>query len=172
MIEHASRRAYADFLRERIFLPLGLSNTSVGPAPSSDVARGRRHGKICEVSDLSPMLGTGDVWTAAADLAQWGRDLERGKVLTPDLLRMMFTAHHQLQIQCPPITATGCGYGVFLGDLAGHPARFHDGDNIGYQSLLVRLPEQDVGIVVLANDECADPYAIVPDLVATPTFLQ
>lgn len=172
LIERASRRAYADFLREQIFLPLGLSDTSVGPAPSSDVARGRRHGKVCDVSDLSPMLGTGDVWTTALDLAQWARDLERGKILAPDPLRMMFTAHHKLHIQCHPLTATGCGYGVFLGELAGHPARFHDGDNTGYQSLLVRLPEQDVGIVVLANDECADPYATVSGLVATPTFLQ
>ena len=172
VIERASRRAYGDFLRERIFLPLGLASTSVGPAPSRDVARGHRHGRIRDVEDLSRMPGTGDVWTTARDLAHWARAVERGKLLAPESLRLMFTAHSQLHIECPPLTATGCGYGVFLGDLAGRPAHFHDGDNTGYQSLLIRLPEPDVGIVVLANEECADPYATVSDLLATPPFLQ
>lgn len=172
VIEQASRLPYADFLCERIFLPLGLASTSVGPTPPRDAARGRRHGRIHDVVDLSHMPGTGDVWTTARDLAQWARALEKGKLVAPESLRMMFTPHSQLHSECPPFTATGYGYGVFLGDLAGHRACFHDGDNTGYQSLLVRLPEHDVSIVVLANDEVADPYATMSDLFATPTFLQ
>lgn len=37
--------------------------------------------------------------------------------------------------------------------MRGHPARIHPGDNPGYQSLLAYLPDQDLDVVVLANDE-------------------
>lgn len=164
VVERASGSGYQDFLRERVIRPLGLVGTGVGAAPPADVARGRRAGQTYDFQDLTTMPGTGDVWSTARDLARWARALERGALLAPDSLRAMFTTHFRQHQQRPPLTVTGYGYGVFLGDLAGRPARFHDGHNIGYRSLLVRLPEQDASIVVLANDDDADPYASVPDV--------
>lgn len=166
VIERASTLAYADFLTERIFLPLGLSSTTVGAKPPGQVARGHRNGEVRDIEDLSWMPGAGDVWATARDLAVWARALERGELLARASLSTMFAPHRTLRTRRPPCTVTGYGYGVFLGECAGQPAHFHDGDNIGYRSLLVRLPQSDTTMVALTNDERSDPHSAVGALAA------
>jgi hypothetical protein len=45
------------------------------------------------------------------------------------------------------------GYGTFLGHVKGQPARSHPGDNPGYQSLLAYLPDNDLDLAVLSNED-------------------
>ena len=45
------------------------------------------------------------------------------------------------------------GFGTFLGTVKGHRAHINPGDNPGYQSLLAHLLDEDLDVVVLANDE-------------------
>ncbi|MCX4967375.1 beta-lactamase family protein [Streptomyces sp. NBC_00654] len=161
LVEHTTGRPYADILRERVLSPLGLSRTGT-------TAPGHRDGTGNGEMDPSCLPGAGDLWSTAGDLARWARALERGHLLGPDSLHRMFTSHIAPRIQYPmPLTVTGYGYGVFLGTLAGHPARFHHGDNPGHRSLLVRLPGQDTGIIVLTRDNHTDPYATLSALLAT-----
>ncbi|MCX4679355.1 beta-lactamase family protein [Streptomyces sp. NBC_01433] len=156
MIEHAGARAYTDILRERILLPLRLNHTGTSS---------HRAGAQSGTTDLSCLPGTGDLWSTAHDLARWARVLEQSELLNPGSLRSMYTPHAIPRTQYPtPLIATGYGYGVFLGTLAGHPAHFHHGDNPGHRSLLVRLPEQDTGIVVLTRDDDTDPCTTLPEL--------
>jgi hypothetical protein len=42
-----------------------------------------------------------------------------------------------------------------LNDGTGHAARYHPGDNPGYQSLACWLPDQAASVVILVNDEAA-----------------
>ncbi|MEE1736833.1 serine hydrolase [Streptomyces sp. BE147] len=164
LVEHTTGRPYADILRERVLGPLGLSRTRTA-------APGHRDGTGTEVMDPSCLPGAGDLWSTAGDLARWARALERGHLLGPDSLRAMFTSHITPRIQHPmPLTVTGYGYGVFLGTLAGHPARFHHGDNPGHRSLLVRLPDRDTGIIVLTRGNHTDPYAVLSALLTTPAL--
>ncbi|MFD9421351.1 MULTISPECIES: serine hydrolase [unclassified Streptomyces] len=156
MIEQAGARPYTDILRERILLPLHLNHTGT----SSQRTRAENG-----TTDLSLLPGTGDLWSTARDLARWARVLERGELLNPGSLRSMYTPHAVPRTQySTPLLATGYGYGVFLGTLAGHRAHFHHGDNPGHRSLLVRLPDQDTGIVVLTRDDDTDPCATLPTL--------
>ena len=45
------------------------------------------------------------------------------------------------------------GYGTFLGRLEGREARINPGDNPGYQSLLAYLPDDDVDLAGLCNED-------------------
>jgi hypothetical protein len=69
----------------------------------------------------------------------------------------MRTAHAHVPVIAAtsqePAVAHASGYGVFLGTVAGRPARFHAGDNPGYTSLLAWLSDEDIDIAVLANDD-------------------
>ncbi|MFE3020546.1 serine hydrolase domain-containing protein [Streptomyces sp. NPDC059256] len=170
MIERASGSDYGDFLRTRIFSPLDLAATTIGTAPPAVAALGHRGPAVRGSGDVSWMPGSGDLWSTARDLARWARAVERGELLSDGSLRAMFTQHCGVEMRENPLTVTGYGYGVFLGELAGRAARFHHGDNQGYRSLLVRLPESDTGIVVLTHDECVDPYAWLSELVQLPAF--
>ncbi|WP_329562219.1 beta-lactamase family protein [Streptomyces uncialis] len=93
--------------------------------------------------------------------------LERGELLTRGSLNAMFTPRAVPRIRFPsPLAVSGYGYDVFIETLAGHPARFHHGDNPGHRSFLVRLPEQDTAIAVLTRDEHTGPYTTLSALTA------
>lgn len=53
-------------------------------------------------------------------------------------------------------TADGYGYGWWVGAVNGHRAYFHSGDNPGYLAFSAWLPDDDVRLVVLANEETTD----------------
>jgi Beta-lactamase len=55
-----------------------------------------------------------------------------------------------------PAPAHAYGYGYFLGTVCGHRARFHPGDNPGYQSFLGYLPDLRATVAILCNDEETD----------------
>ncbi|MFE7129712.1 serine hydrolase domain-containing protein [Streptomyces sp. NPDC057638] len=160
LIEQTTGRAYADILRERILDPLGLAHTGAAQGLVSTTSG---------VTDPGCLPGAGDLWSTARDLAHWARVLERGGLLRPASLRRMYTSHATPHAPgFAPLTATGYGYGVFLGALAEHRARFHHGDNPGYRSLLVRLPERDTTVVILTRGDGGDLSAILAELFTTP----
>ncbi|SFN41282.1 Beta-lactamase [Saccharopolyspora antimicrobica] len=58
------------------------------------------------------------------------------------------------QISCGSrLPRTACGYGWFLGPLAGREARYHSGDNAGFKCLNAWLPDIDLRFAALSNQE-------------------
>jgi CubicO group peptidase (beta-lactamase class C family) len=103
------------------------------------------------------MPGTGDVWSTAGDLARFLSALHSGQLLPSTVQPLL----HQLRVPHPnssegSIRASAYGAGHFIGTVDGHRARLHPGDNPGYQSLAVWLPETSTVAVVLSNDEAVD----------------
>ncbi|MGW1974395.1 serine hydrolase domain-containing protein [Streptomyces sp. NPDC001889] len=159
LIEYVTGHPYQGILRDRVLDPLSLHHTGTGDGTGSGA------------TDPSCLPGAGDLWSTARDLARWARALEQGRLLGPGPLHLMFTAHAVPEPHGhTPLTATGYGYGVFLGTLSGHPARFHHGDNPGHRSLLVRLPHLDTGIVILSRGNDTDPYTTLTTLLTTPAL--
>jgi CubicO group peptidase (beta-lactamase class C family) len=153
IVERASGRPYARFLTERILGPLALTATSIGGRPPEPAARGYRDGQPVIPFDLAAMAGTGDIWSTAADLARFTAALHGGELLANDSLRAMLTPHAPIEDDDETLITTGYGYGMFTGTFAGQAAYYHPGDNPGYQSFSVWLPDLAASLVVLANDE-------------------
>ncbi len=149
-------------LRERVFGPLGMTATSAGSVPLHRAARGHRAGRPVDAARFAELTGTGDVWSTVDDLARYARAFDAGAILADRSRALLCTAHATPAGEPDdPLTEEGYGYGVFLGTLDGRRARFHPGDNPGYRSLLVRLPDQDVTVVVLSNHDEGDPHAVL-----------
>jgi hypothetical protein len=53
---------------------------------------------------------------------------------------------------------------MFTGTFAGQEARYHPGDNPGYQSFAGWLPDRSASIVVLANDEAVGMAGLIRQL--------
>ena len=154
---------FAPFLAEHIFAPLGLRSTSAGDAPGGPgMARGFfRYGQPVRSFDLgTASLGAGDVWSTADDLVRWDDALAAGELLTPRLRREMLTAHAPIppgQVADPTwIARSGYGYGWFVGTAAGRRFYFHPGDNPGYLAFNAWLPDHDIRLAVLVNEETTD----------------
>jgi hypothetical protein len=115
-----------------------------------------------DVPGYAELPGTGDVWSTVDDLTRYLRALGSGAILSDRSRAALWTAHARpAGDPTGPLTEDGYGYGLFLGTFQGRAARYHPGDNPGYRSLLLWLPEDDTTVVVLANAEECDPFDVL-----------
>lgn len=163
IVELAAETPYDAFLETSIFGPLGMDSTVAGSRdPGGAKARGYRGEKPLPSFDLDTVnVGAGDIWSTARDLAQWDSALKRGSLLAPESASAMFRAHAPI----PPEEVAamfgefaegsehGCGYGWFMGLLLGRRTIYHPGDNEGFNAWNACLPDEDLVVIVLSNDE-------------------
>jgi hypothetical protein len=48
------------------------------------------------------------------------------------------------------------GYGLFIGRARGAPVIYHTGDNAGFKAISVWLPDNDLAVASLSNEESTD----------------
>ncbi len=175
VVAQVSGRSWDDFLRERIFVPLGMSrtNTSVG-SNGSNVAtphllRGGRPTPIAPMQ-ADNCGAAGAINSSASDMARWLRMLLEcgrrgasggdGCVLKPDSIRRLWSAQIALGTPDPPaglealranFSAYGLGFG--LRDYRGRKLVTHTGGLPGYVSQVALVPEDGLGLVILTNQE-------------------
>ena len=157
IVERASKQRYADFLRERIFRPLGMANTVAYETGISEVAH-RAYGYSLEngawvrtdQSTTSAVLGDGGIYSSIDDLARWDAALYDERLLKSTSLQQAFT----------PFTATDdpdVRYG-FGWRITGETL-WHSGETIGFRNVIVRYPKRHMTVVVLTNRDDPEPYA-------------
>jgi CubicO group peptidase (beta-lactamase class C family) len=175
IIERASAEAYATFLTDRILRPATLDETFVGNAHGRPrVARGYRDGQPVDSFDLDVVgIGAGDVSSTGIDLAHWIRALGAGRLLTDASRRTMFNSHASVGLERTSsfVSDIHYGYGLFVGRAQGVPIIYHTGDNFGFKAMSVWLPENDLAVAILSNDESTDLEALIsrilPSLLTT-----
>ena len=158
VVERVSGQEYGAFLTENVLRPLGMASTCVGEAPER-AARGYREAQRADTVEFAAMPGTGDVWSTVGDLARYTTAFNAGELLSLGSRAAMVAPHASMPGASGtdgPAVADGYGYGYISGTVCGHVARFHTGDNPGYQSFLAWLPAFDVTVAVLCNDEESD----------------
>lgn len=158
IVERASGSRYADFLRERIFDPLGMANTVAYEAGVSDVAH-RAYGYSfdngawhrTDQNTTSAVLGDGGIYSSLDDLARWDAALYDERLLTAASLRKAFA----------PATATDdpdvrYGYGWRITG----ETLWHSGETIGFRNVIVRYPRERMTVVLLTNRDDPEPHAL------------
>jgi CubicO group peptidase (beta-lactamase class C family) len=171
IVAQASGQPYADFVTGQILVPLVLTSTSAGGLPAgAAAARGYRNGQPVTPWPLDTMPGTGDICSTVGKLARFTAAVHSGSLIRQQrFAQAMITPHATLPdgqgTSDGWMTGDGYGYGQFIGHIAGHAAYFHPGDNPGYQSLAVWLPDQAACAVILTNDEAADTEALLRQLI-------
>ena len=170
IIPAATGRSWDDFLRDRIFAPLGMSSTSTtvrGLDKQPDVAT--PHTTIdgalvpIEYRRIDNIGPAGSINSNVLDMAQWIRfHLNGGTVGGRPLLaqathREMFTpqmwlrAEGQLGLLYPGANFLGYGLGWFLFDHAGRKVVEHSGGIDGMTTELMMVPSEKLGVIVLTN---------------------
>ena len=163
VIERASGRPYWEFMRERIFEPLGMTSTrSTDPKP---IVRGRASGYEWVGSSFEnrPLLQPGIAFSAGAflstieDLAKWNAGMER--LVKPSTLEQMWSAARTNDGSAAPFDY---GFGWFLGSYHGHRVVQHAGGTPGFSSTNYRFPDDGLSVIVLCNhsDKLIDPIAL------------
>ncbi len=156
IVERASGHRYADFLRQRIFLPLGMADAVAFEDGISQVAH-RAYGYSLEngkwqrtdQSSTSAVLGDGGIYASIDELARWDAALYDGRLLKADTLRQAFSPATKTD---DPQVEYGFGWRI-TGD-----SLWHSGETIGFRNVIVRFPARRTTVVVLTNRNDPEPY--------------
>ena len=161
IIERASGKSYADFLRENIFTPLGMrqSGYDVSARIIKNRAAGyaRRGGEIVNASymDMTIPYAAGAMYSTTGDLLLWDQALYTDKLVSRKTLDEIFTPFK-----------SGYGYGWSIGKKFDRQEISHGGGIYGFATEIARFPADKVTVVVLSNVEGAPAGRIGNDLAA------
>jgi CubicO group peptidase (beta-lactamase class C family) len=167
--------SWDDYIRERIFTPLGMnhsvvSNKDFKPGDDYSAPHGRVDGKlrVLSLEDLDNVGPAGSINSCAADMAKWVLlQLNRGKfvdredrLFSEERSQEMWSPQTILPINDPPpplaaLKAKFADYGLGWGlrDYHGRKLVGHTGGVGGFVSRVMLVPEESLGVVVLTNAE-------------------
>ena len=175
IVEKVSGQSYGDFLRENFFQPLGMTNTGVYRADS-----GLPHEALgysldtngCTRAlnwDMSWAFGCGALYSTVEDLYHWNEGIFNGRVLDAASVKAAFTPVKVLESQIN--SDTGYGFGWALGRYRELREILHSGGLPGFKSCLLRAPDEEFTVVILANARpgwrAADPDNLAHQLMDT-----
>jgi CubicO group peptidase (beta-lactamase class C family) len=151
VVERVTGRPFAEWMRDEVFLPLGMTHTWVRASPRQ-IIPGRSTGYIPgavgfgEVRDLHGSAGAGGIYTTPGDAAKWMRNFRTGELGGPEVIRELTTP-----FVLTNGTATNYGLGLFLDTNRGLRRWQHGGNDIAHSSTFVYYPDLDAGYVVFSN---------------------
>jgi len=176
VVEALSGVPWEDFVRARLFEPLGMrrTNLSVAEMLAGDdysAAYTRREGVIVPVPQrpFPAMAPAGAINSSATDLARWllaqlaGGQLDGVTVMSPATAKRQLTPHMLLPggEELPGLTQYAYGLGWIIGRYREHKIVMHSGGIDGFQTQLVLLPDDGIGVAVLTNTSASMMHLIV-----------
>jgi CubicO group peptidase (beta-lactamase class C family) len=176
VIAENTGKTWDEYLRERIFLPLGMSNTNT--SNTAFTAGGnwaypheRVDGKLQVIpfENLDNAGPAGSINSSVADLSKWVLlQLNHGKIPGTDTRIFSEKSSQAMWAQqtvVPVSTDTpeelkalkpslsGYGLGWFLRDYKGRKLVGHSGGVAGFVTRVLLVPQENLGVVILTNAE-------------------
>lgn len=168
IIEQVSGMGYADFLKKRIFEPLGMTQTRVYQTVFDESRqKGIAYGYVIDpeqaklilpknfapykkqVTTITGTYGDGGIFSCSHDMWLWEQALEAGRLVKKETLEAAFTSGLLNNGQ-----AAGYGFGWFVStDPEGRRLTQHTGGWPGHRNAFIRFRDSDVSLLVLRNNE-------------------
>jgi CubicO group peptidase (beta-lactamase class C family) len=151
VVTRVSGMPFADFSRERIFSPLGLTHTQWRDDPRR-IVKGRSNAYNAtrdgfEINQpIEYVHGNGGILTTVGDLLLWNRALTDGRLGGSKFVRMM---HRQGRLNDGSIIRYAGG--LVVGESFGVPSITHTGSTAGYRAFIGRYPDQQLSVAMLCN---------------------
>ncbi|MEO8061564.1 MAG: serine hydrolase domain-containing protein [Pseudomonadota bacterium] len=152
IIEKVSGQPYADFLRTRIFGPLGMQNSSydntarITPGRVAGYMRDGATWRNADFVSMSQPYAAGGLTSTVDDLAIWNAAIESGGLLKPSSWQRASTS-----FALSDGTPTRYGAGWIVGRVGPVATLEHGGGINGFNSYVLRVPAAHLYVAVLAN---------------------
>jgi len=167
LLEVRTGRKLEDYMRERLWKPLGMSSTTlVLPAGGdSRFATGywwneaRTEFLPERLDDVSSISGSGAVVSTVDDYALWMRNMleahadkhEKSSPITPEIVHDLFTPRNISMLWQSKYIPYTYALGWFVGTIFGETVIFHGGDETGFGTNVHMLPDKGYGVVTMTN---------------------
>ena len=162
VVEKASGMSFQSFLKQRIFLPLGMTNTLAyiqggPPVPNRAFGYSLIDGRWTRTdqSMTSAVLGDGGIYSSIDDMAKWDAAFYDNRLLSEASRRLAF---HPWTKTDDPTIEYGFGWRI-TGE-----TEWHSGETIGFRNVIVRYPRRHFTVVLLTNRNDPEPYRTALDI--------
>jgi D-alanyl-D-alanine carboxypeptidase len=148
IIERTSGHSYEQYLRKTFFEPLGLTQTSycgtTWPSPEGTILLG---GAIIPIpaAHMSLVGAAGALCSTAGDLIRWNTALTNGIAVSSASYDRMIGQGIRMGL------GLHYGFGLVVDTRASLLSIWHNGSILGFQSMLLWIPERELTIAVLTN---------------------
>lgn len=162
-LEKTGREPFAPALRRAVLQPLGMEHSSFEPTPETrrraakgamwSLHRGQFPAPTFELGEAP----AGCLYSTARDLGRFASALcaggqgQDGRLLKPETLAEMWKPQF-----AAPEQQRGFGLGFLVSDFEGHRQVSHDGAIYGFATTFKVLPDQKLGVVVIASLDLAN----------------
>ncbi len=152
IVERISGTNFPDFLRERIFQPLDMSNSYIRGNASKIIPRstqGYTYGTngYEESRDLDASYGAGGIYTTIPDLVKWLNNFESAIVGGPEVIEKLTTVD---TLNNGTVMEYALGLGI--SSYRGLKTIAHGGADIAHRAMVVYMPEVKGGVITLSNN--------------------
>lgn len=152
VVARVSGQPFRQFVRERIFQPLGMDHsliyddvTEVVPGRAQSYSRKGDGGWSRTILSYDTW-GATSLHTTVGDLIKWGGNLGHPVVGDAALIARATTPGRLADGR-----VTGYGYGLIRDVIAGREAWVHSGNDAAFYAYFVYFPKEDVTIVIASN---------------------
>lgn len=151
IIEQASGLSYWSFLKERIFMPLGMTDTAdrdlryvlphrvTGYEWYDNALQGRDY-------ELTDLFAAGAIVSSVSDLVKWNAALSGTDFLTADSMKELWKPARLNSGAIYPY-----GFGWNIEEIRGLRRLRHNGQTAGFAANFTHYPDENLTIIVLCN---------------------
>lgn len=165
IIEETSGMNFGDFMKERVFAPLGMNKTRHGNSKEELGSRAEgfslnvREKKLNKsvYTEFEQLSGAGSFVSTVGDMLIWDEAVKSQKLLSAENWNKALS----------PLVKTNWGethhygYGWVIQDFYGHKLVWHNGGMPGFLSSYYRFPEDELTIILLTNSDFSSSEDIV-----------
>ncbi len=166
LIKKVSGRSWDEFVQERIFTPLEMTNsttTNKSFNENTNLAYPHLQRKSLELLSYDNIGAAASINSCTSDMLKWAQMwLNEGKVNDKEILsektvNKIFSSYQAINVgNVESVNGRhflNTGMGWFLQDWRGRKIVQHSGGLPGYISRLALVPEENLAVIILMNDE-------------------
>jgi CubicO group peptidase (beta-lactamase class C family) len=189
VVARVSGKSWDEFVEQRIIQPLGMKNTAASfdrLKDKSNVIDGHAavEGKVQVIARSTLKVGhsAGGLNSSIADLSKWvmlhlnhgkyGDNLSK-RLFSEDVHEEMWTPQTIIPVRNPGpynVHFAGYGLGFFLSDVKGYKQVTHTGGLEGMVTQVTMIPELNLGIVVLTNQQEGGAFSSITNQIKDSYF--
>lgn len=146
IIEKVEKKPYEQVVRQRIFQPLGMTNSGFDFTNLSSPNKAKGYFTLNPTPAVAPIVDStiafsaGAVYTTVGDLYKWDRAIYTSKILKPESWKTVFTPYKNKY-----------GYGWTIDTLFGKQFTAHSGGIHGFSSYILRFPQDEIAVIIFDN---------------------
>lgn len=160
VVERVSGQPFAAFCRDRLFKPIGMPKTHWRD-DFTHIVQGRATayravgaGGFRSFPSFTNVIGNGGLLTTIGDLLRWNDHLDHPRVGGQAWAEML-----QTPARLNDGSVLGYAFGLVVQDYRGVREVGHGGSTAGYQTYVMRMPDERLSVAVLCNTTGTNPAA-------------